>query len=146
MPITVVYKDTVVVFKYNDSASSTFYARIFHTKVFWVFFYLLRVWLWTNFRMKNAGVKCWLNWHLATFFQLCAKLQNFKWPQPFILIFLAVKGGQVVYSWLVMQQTKWRMDQRGTGRRVCGRSSGLTYSVRLWSCSTQGNKSIMLLC
>ncbi len=27
-------------------------------------FSLLRVWLWRNFRTKNAGVKCWRNLHL----------------------------------------------------------------------------------
>ncbi len=27
-------------------------------------FSLLRVWFWANFRMKNARVKCWWNWHL----------------------------------------------------------------------------------
>jgi len=26
-------------------------------------FYLLRVWLWTNFCTKNVLVKCWWNWH-----------------------------------------------------------------------------------
>jgi len=42
------------------SISSTFYVRIFCTKVF----SLLRVWLWMNFSMKNAHVKYWWNWHL----------------------------------------------------------------------------------
>jgi len=42
------------------SISSTLNAKILRTKVF----SLLRVWLWRNFRMKNAQVKCWWNWHL----------------------------------------------------------------------------------
>jgi len=42
------------------SFSSTFYARVFRTKVF----SLRRVWLRTNFHTKNAWVKCWWNWHL----------------------------------------------------------------------------------
>ena len=44
------------------SISSTFYACIFCTKVF----SLLRVWLWTNFRTKNARVRCWWNWMLVS--------------------------------------------------------------------------------
>ncbi len=29
-------------------------------------FSLLRIWLWTNFCMKNAGLKCWWNWPLQS--------------------------------------------------------------------------------
>jgi len=42
------------------SISSTFFEHIFCMTVF----SLLRVWLWMNFRMKNAHIKCWWNWHL----------------------------------------------------------------------------------
>jgi len=48
-----------------ESISSTFYARLFCTKVFWAALSLLGVWLWTNFRKKNARIKCWRNWHLV---------------------------------------------------------------------------------
>ncbi len=51
--------DTVLL---QMSISSMFYVRIFHTKVF----SLLIVWLWTNFRTKNAFVKCWWNWLQAS--------------------------------------------------------------------------------
>ncbi len=44
------------------SISSTFYTCIFCTEVF----SLLRVWLWTKFRTKNACVKRWWNWHLLS--------------------------------------------------------------------------------
>ncbi len=50
------------------SISSTFYAHIFCTKIF----YLLRVWLWVNFCTKNTVVKCWWNWHLKAY-KSCSK-------------------------------------------------------------------------
>jgi len=42
--------------------SSKFYTPIFLYESKLSSFSLLRVWLWTNFRTKNARVKCWWNW------------------------------------------------------------------------------------
>jgi len=53
--------------KFQVSILSTFYACIFHIKVF----FLLRVWLWMNFQTITARIKCWWNWRLdlsLTFF------------------------------------------------------------------------------
>jgi hypothetical protein len=47
---------------YHGSISSTFYARIFCTKIFWAVFFWLEFVLGTNFHTKNAYVRCWWNW------------------------------------------------------------------------------------
>jgi len=51
------------------SISSTFYVRIFCTRVF----SLLRFWLWTNFCTKNTCVECWWNWHLGSILPTCLR-------------------------------------------------------------------------
>jgi len=42
-------------------------------------FFLVAFWLWTNFRTKNARVKCWWNWHLesisSTFYPRVFRMQ-----------------------------------------------------------------------
>jgi len=44
---------------HQESISSTFFARLFHTKAI----FLVMFWLSTNFCTKNVRIKCWWNWH-----------------------------------------------------------------------------------
>jgi hypothetical protein len=76
------------------SISSTFYPRLFRTKVF----SLLRVWLWMNFCTKKARVKCWWNWHLNGLDEWLWTFPLTKW-NGFVSISLMVKRfGSVIIS------------------------------------------------
>jgi len=65
---TITFDSKVVSSSDLPSISSTFYARLFRTK-FWCqktkVLFSLPFWRKKHFRMKNASVKCWWNWHLV---------------------------------------------------------------------------------
>jgi len=82
----------------QGSISSTFYKCIFLYESLLSSFFLLRVWLWTNFRTKNAHVKCWWNWTVQSLknLTLCSLLNishvliNFN-EKLFVDIFFSLK-------------------------------------------------------
>jgi len=91
------------------SISSTFYARIFCTKVLFSSYILAK----KHFRTKNASVKCWCNWlqEMETNPDLIPKhgksiLLRFETPKPSIKdshLFLSS------YLWYTMQYTHYHL-------------------------------------
>ncbi len=55
-----------VLFCVLPSISSTSYAQIFRTKVFFWQLFLVTFWLWQKLCTKNSRVKCWWNRHLVS--------------------------------------------------------------------------------